>query len=75
MICFANIAACQGAAYFTVNTHVMDWYVSFSNFADPHVRAELAIYFYNLCAVSSGEQMEIILERGLLQALNNLIRE
>jgi hypothetical protein len=75
MISLANLAACRGSAYLTITTGITDWYISFSSFADPDVRAEVAIYFYNLCAVSDGEQMEIILEKGILQALNNLIRE
>ncbi len=75
MTCFANLAACKGSTYFNVTNRITDWYISFSSFPEPNVRAEVAIYFYNLCAMAEADQMEVILEKGVLQALNNLIRE
>lgn len=72
---FSNIAACSNSALLMLKHGILDWYVAASAYNDIFVHAEVAIYLFNLVARSEDEQLEILLEKNLLIALNNVIRE
>ena len=69
------MAAGAHSLLYMTKYRVLDWYVSFSNFDDPAFHTEVAYFIFNLVTTSKDEQMEILLERGALAALSNVIRE
>jgi hypothetical protein len=58
-----------------IKYNIINWIIAFSSCPEPHIRGELAILLFNIITKSSDEQTEILLEKNILNALNNVIRE
>lgn len=53
MMCLANIAACSNSTYIMLKYNILGWYVAFSAYEDPDLRADVAICLFNSVTNSS----------------------
>lgn len=75
MLCLSNIAAIEFSTFSLLKYNIFHKMIAMANFGHSFVKGEIAIFLMNAVVMANDEQLEIILERNLLDALNQAIQE